>query len=189
MKRHAFRRGLLAAAVYVVVILSLVLVQFSRNTGFTFNVGSIAVTGKYERGADGAGDGAERSLAGPVAVFFGGMEFRLAESDGLAAVRDGRSQPAKPVSLSPVEGGVAVRLSDKSELRFVTLFVGGEETLRATASFARGTAELRVPYRPMRSSRVAELGNGKSAVVFGGDSFAFSSAVVDAEKRDRKSVV
>lgn len=183
MKSHAFRRGLLVAVVYAVVVLALVLVQFSRNTGFTFNVGSIAVTGKYESGADESAEKTDRVLSGPVGLFFGGMEFRMAESDGLAAVRDGRVQALKPSSISLIESGVVVKLSDKSELRFITLFVGGEETLRATASFARGTTELRVPYRPMRSSRIADLGNGKSAVVFGGDSFTFSSASVDAEKR------
>jgi hypothetical protein len=182
MKSHAFRRGLLVAAVYLSVVLALVLIQFSRNTGFTFNVGSIAVTGKYEQDSeDGAGK-TERRLSGPVGLFYGGMEFHLAESDGLAAVRAGRAAPVKPSSLSLTESGISVRLSDGSELRFAPMFLGGEETLRATAAFARGTTELRVPYRPMRSFRVTDLGGG-NRLSSRRRLLHFSSALVDPEKR------
>lgn len=183
MKSHAFRRGLVVAVVYACAALALVLIQFSRNTGFALNAGSIAVTGKYEREAAEALGKAERALSGPLGLFFGGMEFRLAESDGLAAVRDGRVLPLKPASISLIDGGVRVRLSDDSELRFVTLFSGGDERLRASASLSRGTSELRIPYRPMRSARVSDLGNGRSAIVYGGNSFSFMDASVNADRR------
>lgn len=183
MKSHPFRRGLLVVVVYVSVALALVLAQFSRNTGFTFNVGSIAVSGKYERESGEALGRTARALSGPLGLFFGGMEFRMAESDGLASVRDGRAHPIRPSSIAQIEGGIRVEFSDGSELRFVALFVGGEETLRASAVLPRGISELRIPYRPMRSSRVTDLGNGRSAVVFGGDSFAFAESSVDGEKR------
>ncbi|MFA6505897.1 MAG: hypothetical protein WCT14_07355, partial [Treponemataceae bacterium] len=183
MKSHVFRRGLVVVVVYVSVALSLVLVQFSRNTGFTFNVGSIAVTGKYAREASDALGKAARSLSGPLSLYFGGMEFRLSESDGLISIRDGKTQAIKPASISLIDDGINVRLTDDSEIRFIVLFVGGEETLRATVSLGRGTSELRIPYRPMRSARVTELENGRIAVISGGSSFAFSSAAVNAEKR------
>lgn len=183
MKSNAFRRGLLVVVIYISVALSLVVVQFSRNTGFTFNVGSIAATGKYEKESAEALGAKERALAGPLTLFFRGMEFRMSETDGLAAVSGGAPRALKPSAISLVDNGLRVSFSDGSEVSFVALFVGGEETLRASASLARGTAELRLPYRPMRSSRVVELEGGRSAVLVGEDSFSFSGATVDAEKR------
>jgi hypothetical protein len=183
MKGHPFRRGFVAVLAYVAVALALALFQFARNTGFTVNVGSIAVSGKYSGSATESHARGERPLSGPVGVFYGGMEFRLSETDGLGLFSGGAVKPVKPISLSTDPEGVRIKLSDGAEIRFTTRFAGGGEMLSAAATLPRGAAELRLPYRPLRSSRITDLGKGKSAVVSGGQSYAFATATVDAAKR------
>lgn len=183
MKGHPFRRGFITLAVYIAVALGLALFQFARNTGFTVNVGSIAVSGKYAGNASDGQDKSERPLSGSLGVFFGGMEFSFSETDGLAVLAAGSAKPAKPVSLAVQKDSIRIKLSDGTEVRFSTLFTGGAEMLNAVATLPPNAAELRIPYRPMRSSRVTDLGKGKSAIVSGGVTFAFANAAVDVGKR------
>lgn len=183
MRGHPFRRGFIAVTVYAVVALGLALIQFARNTGFTVNVGSITVSGKYASDTADTLPKGERALAGPVGVFFGGMEFRLSETDGLGLTAGGTVDAVKPIALATDKDSIRIRLSDGAELSFATRFTGGGELLSAVATLPKGVTALRLPYRPLRSSRVTDLGKGKSAIVSEGQSFAFAKASVDAAKR------
>lgn len=183
MKSNAFRRAVVVVVVYIAVAVLLTLAQFSRNTGFTFNIGSIAVSGKYAADIAEEGGKTVRAVTGPVSVFFGGMEFRLSSAEGLLAIRGTSPHPVGPLAIQPIADGLIVRLEGGSELRFITQFSSGSETLRVTAVLAKGETEIRVPYKPLRSSRIAETASGKSAVVADGATYAFNAGSVDPDKR------
>ena len=183
MKGNVVRRFLAFFSLYLVVLLSIIVVQFARRTGFTLTVGSIAVSGRYATSDAASGPGV-RALSGSLSVFFGGMEFRLADDEGFSNVgTDGTVKPLHPVSMETSKGELSVLLSDGGSLRFQTSFTAGAESLRVSASPARSVVEIRLPFRPLRSSRVAETGEGEGTVVSAGETYSFTQANIDATKR------
>ncbi len=184
MNGHPFRRAVALFGLYALVLCTLVVVQFSRRSGFTLTEGSLAISGRYADGDSAAAASGERALSGPLAVFFGGMEFRLSGGDGmLSTVSGGAAQEAMPVSMKASDNSAAVRLSDGSVLLFRTAFSGGAETLQVSASLGRSVQTLRLPYRPLRSSRMVETEGGGIAFAARDGSYSFRRATVDAEKR------
>lgn len=184
MKRHPFRRGFIVVTAYLAVALGLALVQFSNNTGFTMTIGSLTVSGKYAKGGDAKGQSkAGRKLVGPLAVFFNGMEFRLAGNEGLASVKGNTApRPIAPASFENENNAVRIVLEDGTQLSFMTEFVDGEELLQARAAFPKGVTELRLPFRPLRSARSGEAIEGKPSLIVAGESFVLSGKI-DNDKR------
>ncbi len=134
--------------------------------------------------AEGPSSATGRPISGSLSVFFGGMEFRLSEQDGLASVgTDGKVAAQRPVSLDKTGDALSVTLSDGATLRFSTRFEKGTEDLVVVASPVSGSVEQRIPFRPLRSSRIAELGDGRPAVLVGQDSYTFSGANTLAAER------
>jgi len=184
MKRHPFRRGFIVVTAYLAVALGLALVQFSNNTGFTMTIGSLTVSGKYAKGGDAkAPSKTGRKLVGPLAVFFNGMEFRLAGNEGLASVQGNTApRPLAPASFESENNAVRIFLEDGTKLSFMTEFVDGEELLQAQVSFPKGVTELRIPFRPLRSARAGEAIDGKPSLIVAGESFILSGKI-DNDKR------
>jgi len=184
MKRHPFRRGFFVVTVYLAVALGLALIQFSNNTGFTMTIGSLTVSGKYAKGSDAkAPSKVGRKLVGPLAIFFNGMEFRLAGNEGLAAVKGNTApQALAPSTFDSESNAVRIALDDGTQLNFTTGFVDGEEVLQAKAIFPKGVTELRIPFRPLRSARAGESIEGKPSLIVAGDTFVLSGKI-DNDKR------
>ncbi len=184
MRANVFRRTLAFFSLYIAVLLSIVVVQFARRTGFTLTAGSMAVSGRYASSETAASSSGARALSGSLSVFFGGMEFRLAGDEGFAAVgADGAVKALNPVSMETLKGELSVRLSDGGSLRFQTSFTAGAEALRVTLAPARSVTEVRLPFRPLRSSRVADTGKGEGAIISGGETYSFTGAAIDAKGR------
>ncbi|GAB1481972.1 hypothetical protein MASR2M78_07870 [Treponema sp.] len=184
MKGLFFRRALVYLVLYVLVFLALVVTQFSQKTGFTLTIGSMAVSGRFEQVIESGRSGvsSERAISGELGVLFGGMEFKLSGDDGLRSLAaSGKWQTIEPLSFRVEDKVLLVQLSDKSSLRFQTVFIDGAETLRVTASLTKGLKATSIPYKPLRSSRVAELKDGRTAIIVGEDSYAFNKATIDAE--------
>lgn len=186
MKRSLFPRMVGLFALYIVVLAGLVVVQFTRRTSFTATVGSMVVSGNYHAEEDlkkPATEGSHR-LEGGATVYFGGMEFRLFEGEGLSAAgASGGAERLSPQRMTIASGVATFLLSDGSELAFSTHFSGGSETLRIQARYGKKHTELRLPFRPLRSYRVSERADGIFAVTAGGDDYGFTQSSIDAERR------
>lgn len=184
MNGHLFRRAIALCGLYLLVFGALVVVQFSRRSGFTLTEGSLALSGRYSNAAGVSSSTAERALTGPLGVFFGGMEFRLSEDDGLRSTNaNGGSEETRPVAMTVGDNAATVKLSDGSIIVFRTAFAGGAETLQVSATLARSVTALYLPYRPLRSSRMVEAGDGTVNFVSGDGSYSFGRAVVDSDRR------
>ena len=185
MKQGLVPRIIGIIALYCVVLVGLVTLQFTKKTTFTVTVGSLVVSGNYED-ADSAKNAAktgEYSLTGPVSVFYKGMEFLLSDASGLSSVSaDKKVQVLTTRSLKIKENGLSLELSDGSTVDFITQFSGGSELLRLQSSL-KGPVELRLPFRPMRSVRVVDDAKGRFTIVSGDASYTFSGAPVDSVQR------
>jgi hypothetical protein len=185
MKRKFFRRLGATLAVYVVALLALVMIQFSSRTGFTLNLGSAVVTGRYASAADARGDpSVSRPVSGPLALYFSGLEFRLDAAAGLSAVdAEGKAAPAAPVAVALAADRLTVRLADGSALSFAAAYQSGAENLAVAADLAPGAVELRLPFAPQRAAKLEDAGKGRVTVAVGDQAFTFYQAAVNLEKR------
>ncbi len=174
MKERWFPRLVGLFGLYILVLAVLVVAQFTRRTAFTLTVASMAVSGNYrDLGLPkNAAPGGEQALSGDTSVFFGGMEFSLTEKQGLA-----------PETMTSGEGLLRFRLADGSSLEFRTLFSGGSELLQIQASLGPKSAQLKLPFRPLRSSRIEAAGKNSFILAAADQRYTFTRARLNLEDR------
>ncbi|MDR2746648.1 MAG: hypothetical protein LBB77_04295 [Treponema sp.] len=162
------------------------MIQFARQGAFTYHVGKMVVSGFYrttgERGLSSSSDG--YPVANGVSVFFGGIEFCLNEDEGFKISADSGT----PESLAPeymVLSGETVRfrLSGGNELNFATRYTGGALELRISGVLGEGVRALELPYRPLRTSRIRDAGDGQITVIAGGIEYGFGRSVLNGDRR------
>ncbi|MDR2028561.1 MAG: hypothetical protein LBP93_03375 [Treponema sp.] len=186
MRKPVFPRIVCLTALYAVVFIALVIVQFTKQGGFTHRVGNLVVSGVYGETPDSSlpKNANEYPLSGKASVFFGGLEFCLSDDDGLVLL----NAQEEPEALSPeymILSGETVlfRLSGGTELSFTTQYVGGTQELRINGVLPAGFAGLELPYRPLRSSKVRDSGDGQFIVGADGVNYSFGRSLVDEKRR------
>jgi hypothetical protein len=165
---------------YTGIFVFLVLIQFAKQGSFTRPVGSMVVSGRYrisEEHGDTENIHRNLPLEGAAGVFFGGLEFRLDgdENGGLCLIdSDGVKTNVFPETLE-ISGETAVfSLPGGIQLLFNTRYVSGREELQISSSFVEGIEALELPFRPLRTSRVRDNGNGEIDISADGVIYAFA---------------
>lgn len=174
MKKPVFLRAVGLFAVYVAVFCILVIIQFTRQGNFTQRIGGAVVNGRYRAGEDAGKpeNPGEVPLEGGVSLFFGGLEYRLrteGETGAFALIdRKGERRPADPEVMLVSGDSVSFRFSGGTEIAFRSLRAGASEELRISGTFAGDAAGADIPFRPLRSTRIRESGDGQLNVITGG---------------------
>jgi hypothetical protein len=162
---------------YGAIFLVLVIVQFARQGNFTRQIGQAVVSGQYRSG-EGEKPASQDTvpLEGGASVIFGGLEFRLGEEAGDFALVDraGSRHPTRPELMTVSGDSVSFRLPGGTELAFTTQHAGASAELQISGRFAGDAGGLDLPFRPLRSARVRESGDGQFTVSASGVSYAFS---------------
>jgi hypothetical protein len=176
---------LLYGAVFVV----LVMVQFTRQGGFTQRIGNFVVTGQYRLSGEDEPPPPpnEYLLAGEVSVFFGGLEFSLSgedEDNPLCLVsKDGGRENARPERMVISGESALFVLPGGVELGFNTQYAGGVPELRISGEFPDDVTELELPYTPLRKTGLRDSGDGQFVVIADGVHYSFGRSALDPERR------
>ncbi|MDR1948827.1 MAG: hypothetical protein LBQ38_05510 [Spirochaetaceae bacterium] len=188
MKKQVLPRFIGLLLLYSAIFVLLVIIQFTKQNGFTRRIGAMLVSGHYgvrEAGMNPLPSG-EQALSGEVSVFFGGMEFRLngeKRDDGFRIVRpDEEQDPAAPLSLAVSDDSALFRFARGEELRFALQNGDGRE-LRISGNFDEEGSVMELPYRPMRNTRIRELGDARFIVEAEGVQYSFGRASLDRERQ------
>jgi hypothetical protein len=186
MKKPVFPRIVGILLLYGAVFVLLVMIQFTRQGAFTHHVGNMVVSGFYritdERGSALSSLG--YSVANGVSVFFGGIEFCLNEDEGFKiSTGSGETESLTPEYMVLSGETVLFRLPGGTELSFATHYIGGALELRINGVLGEGARLLELPYRPLRTSRVRNIGDGQITVIAGGIEYGFGRPVLDSERR------
>ncbi|WP_304240857.1 hypothetical protein [Gracilinema caldarium] len=186
MKRRVVLRTVGLIGLYMAVFIALVLIQYVRRTSFTLNLGSMVVSSNYldvnEIRKQAKNEPVQ--ITGRFSLFFGGMEFRLAEEDGFSVIKtNGSKSPLSGRSFLISDNTVRLELSDGSALVFKTFFANGVETLNIQAMPASTAQELRIPFRPLRSSHITTDEKNRIMVSAGGKNYSFSGSAVDYKNK------
>jgi hypothetical protein len=172
---------------YAAVFIALVILQFTRQGGFTHRVGNLVVSGVYRETPNSAPqkNTHEHPLSGKASVFFGGLEFCLSNDDEGFVLLNSQGEPelVSPEYMVLSDETALFRLSGGTELSFTTQYAGGTQELRINGVFPAGFAGLELPYRPLRSSKIRDNGEGQFIIVADGVNYSFGRSLVDEERR------
>ncbi|MDR2738574.1 MAG: hypothetical protein LBB68_01905 [Treponema sp.] len=193
MKRSIFPRIVSLFVLYVGVFIILVIVQFTKQKSFTHRISDLVISGHY--GAQNlpaeVSPGNEYSLEGPVDILYGGMEFFLTDDDNddslCVLTQDSKREPTRPVAMiisdSKTADSVLFLLAGGTELSFSSLNADGRQELRISVNLPEGYQGLKLPYRPLSSSRIRYSDDGESHIIANGKSYRFNNSTVDAARR------
>jgi hypothetical protein len=188
MKKPVLPRVFGLLLLYIAVFIILVMIQFTKQGGFTQQIGDFVVSGHYQQtGEARSSEPNEYPLDGEANVFFGGMEFRLTDDnddDSLGILTsEGERMPVSPDYMVVLEESVKFGLSDGTELTFLALYYGGAMQLLINASLSGSASVLELPYRPLRTSRIRDSGDGEFIIVSNGASYRFNNSTLDPDRR------
>lgn len=186
MKRHVVLRTIGLLGLYVAVFIGLVLIQYVRKTAFTLNLGSMVVSGNYLDTNEIKKQAKDEPVQvdGPFSVFFGGMEFRIAEDDGLVLLRTkGAKSPLSARVFTIIDEGIRLELTDGCELIFKTFFANGVENLSVQALLPAEAQEIRIPFHPLRSSHITSNEQNRYLVSVAGKNYSFNGSVIDSQNK------
>jgi len=176
MRKPIIPRFLLLLALYAVIVIILVQLQFAKNTNFTLSVGDLIIQGNY--GAKPSRTLNAYSLSGDTNVFFGGIEFLL--GNGLI-LTGSENTPCRPEFMTLTDNEVYFRLDEGIMLVFTTQYTGGVIELVIRADFPDPAApadseneeaseapsplyrSLKIPFRPLPTSTVIKEGQISTA--------------------------
>jgi hypothetical protein len=182
---------------YLGVFTFLVVLQFGRERSFTRQVGAMTISGHYGETVPNDDTDAnlnEFSPEGDLSVFFGGMEFRITGPGGdFAFLRsDGTKETPAILRLALEEDSVFIRFTEfteaddpqsRLELVFNSRISSGGPELRITGSFGEDYTGFEIPFRPLRNTRMQNMGDGNFTVTAGELDFAFVSSRLDMTRR------
>jgi hypothetical protein len=161
------------AALYCVVFIILVILQFSKNGYFTLSAGAMTIRGNYRNVIEDA-KADEKNLLGGVTVFYGGLEFNLKERGKALTIRDNNNNitSINPDSLLLKDDDAVFTLPGGTRLFFISSdSIRGSE-LQITASFADNVSEVSIPILPRHSSPARD--NGQSGISYNGTWYTFA---------------
>ncbi|MDR3167570.1 MAG: hypothetical protein LBT93_06470 [Treponema sp.] len=189
MKKPIVPRIIGLLVLYGAVFVLLAMIQFAKQGGFTRRIGKFVVTGQYRAPESGEAPVNQNVylLTGETRVFFGGLEFSLigddkGESFSLITAQ-GERESVLPRYMTVSGEGAIFSFPEGTELMFVTQYTGGKQGLRISVSLGEETEGLRLPYKPLKTSRIRENGDGSFVVLAGGESYSFGYAPLDEERR------
>ncbi|MDR0689918.1 MAG: hypothetical protein LBG08_06615 [Spirochaetaceae bacterium] len=186
MKKPMFPRIIVLLLIYGVVFLLLVMIQFTRQGGFTHNVGNFVVAGYYREPSNTGSSlsSNEYFLTKGGSVFFGGTEFRMDDGSGLRlCYENGETKELAPEYMILSEDAAFFRFPGGSGLDFSTRYVDGALELRISGRFGDQVQRLELPYQPLKTSRIREYEEGKVIVTAEGVDYTFAEAILDTKAR------
>jgi hypothetical protein len=181
MKKPVLPRIIGLLGLYTAVFIVLGMIQFTRQGGFTRQVGNMQVSGRYKTGKQGPADSAEFPIAGKLSVFFGGLEFRLAGDDNKGGILSAGSELPDRAALPEylvISGATATfRFSGGGELNFTSMTGGDYTELRIEGSFPPDVEGFLLSYRPLKTSHVQDTENGLPIIIANRQRYSFGRSV------------
>ena len=184
MKKPIYLRIFGFLLLYVAVLTGLVLIQFSKRSAFTLRVSDMVISGNYREIAEAAANSALIPIQENIEFFYGGMEFCLSSNEGFSLVfSNGTSEEIYPEFMAVSNELVVFYCTNGVRIEFSTRFSGGEQELRINAVLGAPRVTLELPFKPFRSSRISDGGNGRLIIIADKQRYSFGSSVIDMDRR------
>ncbi|MDR2632225.1 MAG: hypothetical protein LBC51_01190 [Treponema sp.] len=187
MKKSVFPRLIGLFFLYMAIFVLLGTLQFAHKGTFTRQIGSLVVSGRYRSSEYGKlpQDANHYPLAGELVISFGGMRFSITDrNDGLSLIKtDGTKEAMLPVAMTISGETLGIQLSGGAELIFGLSDTGERTELLIHAVLGEAILGLELPYKPLKTSRNYDRGDGQFEVVADtGITYGFSRILLDSER-------
>ncbi|MDR3139885.1 MAG: hypothetical protein LBT95_09495 [Treponema sp.] len=187
MKKPVFPRIIGLLFLYGAVFVAIVMIQFTKQGGFTRRIGDFVITGQYRapEAGDMPGSANKYFLQGGIRIFFGGLEFSLTgDDDGFGFVKTGGERDLVLPGAMVLSGeGVVFSFPGGTELSFSTQYIKGKPELRISARLDEETEVLELPYKPLKTSRIQDDGEGQFLVLAEGENYTFGHSSLDNRRQ------
>ncbi|MDR2798857.1 MAG: hypothetical protein LBB80_10995 [Treponema sp.] len=186
MKKTIFLRMLGLLLLYGTIFVLLGTLQFAQKGTFTRQLGNLAVSGRYRSPEYLPADTNHYPLTGDLLISFGGMRFSITDQDdGFNLIKsDGTKERMLPEAMTISGETLEVQLPDGTELIFSIYDTGEQTELLIRAALGEGILGLELPYKPLKTSRTHDRGDGQFEVVADtGVSYEFSRTLLDSERQ------
>ncbi|MDR1985766.1 MAG: hypothetical protein LBP88_02190 [Treponema sp.] len=184
MKTSIFPRIIGLLFLYGAAFVLLGTLQFAEKGTFTRQVGNLVVSGRSPKHIPP--DANHYPLAGDLLISFGGMRFSITNRDGgFSLIRaDGTKEPMRPEAMTISGETLEVQLPGGTELIFSVYDTGEKPELLIRAALGEGILGLELPYKPLKTSRTHDRGDGQFEVVADtGVSYGFNRTLRDSERQ------
>jgi len=179
MKKSLASRIAGLAALYCVIFVILVVVQFSGKGNFSLSAGAMTIRGRYlqteqEEEISGEENTVVQRVTGGIKIFFGGLEFNLKderEKGLLISYDNGILTAVNPEYMTIDENSVLLGLAGENTLEFYSFESARGPELHITAQLAENVTEVTIPITLRRSSLVHD--NGQPLVLYSGSQYSF----------------
>jgi len=181
MKKSLASRIIGLAAIYCLVFIILVILQFSGKGNFSLSAGAMTIRGRYEELTGDEEIDAQR-VTGGIRVFFGGLEFSLKEERDkglLIADNSGGLSAINPEFMSVFDKTASFFLPGGSSIEFALFDSARGPELHITARLAENITEVTIPIIVRRSALVRD--SGQLGLMSGGSFYSFANSNEELE--------
>lgn len=171
---------------YGALLVLLGTLQFGQQGVFTRYMGNLVVSGRYRSPDHLPADTNHYPLTGDLLISFGGMRFSISDGDdgGSLIKADGTKGAMLPEGMAIAGETLEVQLPGGTELVFSLHDVGENRELLIRAVLGDDILGLELPYKPLKTSRTHDGGDGQFEVVADtGIRYRFSRTLLDSERQ------
>jgi hypothetical protein len=185
MRKPILPRLAFTIVVYVFVFAVIILVQFMKHDGFSRQIGSLIVSGKFKSGEKN--DNENNPIEGPASVFFGGLEFCIngnpEQPNGLSYIDfDKIKRPLVPLSIRILERSVTFKFLSGTELGFYVQSGTNSDELIISGSFSKDVVSIDLPYKLTKSARIGSKSNSDIVVLLNKREYTFDRRILDTDR-------
>ena len=184
MRKSLVSRIIGLAALYCVVFCFFAILQFSGKGSFNLSAGSMSIRGRYlaetpVRSEEGI---LNAQLAGPVKIFYEGLEINLKEDRGRGLTMTSADGviTVNPESVILTENTARFFLPGGTSLTFNSLNSARGIELQINAELSENISELTIPITPRRSSLVRD--NDQIGISYSGSRYFLTSSGKEFEE-------
>jgi len=177
MKKSLMTRIIGLAAIYCIVFFVFAILQFSGKGNFNISAGQMTIRGRFaaeipDRSEEGI---LNAQLAGPVKIFYEGLEINLKEDreKGLTISGDEGVITTTPDSMILTDSAARFILPGGSALTFNSVNSARGIELQISAEFSNDVSEITIPVTPRRSSLIRD--NDQIGILYNGSRFFLTS--------------
>lgn len=170
--------------IYGMILVVLGTLQFAQKETFTWQLGGLMVSGRY-RSAEYAKAAESFSLAGDLLISFGGMGFTITNrNNGFSLIKaSGTKEAVLPEAMTIVDDTLRIQIPGGTELLFMVQDAKENQALVIQALLGEDILGLELPYKPLRTSRSHDRGNGIEVLTDTGITYGFGRTLLDSERQ------
>ena len=184
MKKSLVSKIFGLAALYCVVFCVFAILQFSGKGSFNLSAGSMSIRGRYFSEAPARSEEGilNAQLAGPVKIFYEGLEINLKDDRrrGLTLTGADGAVTVNPDSMILTENSARFILPGGNAITLSSLKSARGAELQINAELSGNISEMTIPIIPRRSSLVRD--NDQIGVLYSGSRFFLTSSGKEFEE-------